>query len=107
MKDNKNTKYSRAKKKVDDIKGFYSHLTVYLIVNIAIIAVRIGVFNEGWMDNVPHWTIFTTPFFWGIGLFFHGLWVFSDNFTFFKNWEDRKIREFMKEEEEEHNNIQF
>ncbi len=108
MEDLKNSKYNRAKKKVDDIKGFYSHLTVYLIVNVAIIAVRIGVFSgDNISFEIPHWTIFTTPFFWGIGLFFHGLWVFSDQLSFLKNWEDRKIQEFMKEEEEEQQNINF
>ena len=102
MKDYKNSKYGRAKKKVDDIKGFYSHLTVYIIVNLAIIAVRIGIFNENGIDvDIPAWTIFTTPFFWGIGLFFHGLWVFSDKLSFIRNWEDRKIREFMKEDEDD------
>ncbi|MCW9037746.1 2TM domain-containing protein [Altibacter sp.] len=47
--------------------------------------------------------MFTTPFFWGIGLTFHGLYVFQDRFRFFKNWEERKIREYMEKDEEEMN----
>lgn len=108
MKDLEKSKYSRAKKKVDDIKGFYSHLTVYTLVNLAIIAVRLGVFNKNGIDvHIPAWTILTTPVFWGIGLFFHGLWVFSDKLSFIRNWEERKIREFMEEEKEEQQNIKF
>lgn len=108
MKNYQDSKYARAKKKVEDIKGFYRHLTVYLIINTVIIVVRLGVFNADRVGfEIPHWTIFTTPFFWGIGLLFHGLWVFSDKFTSFKKWEERKIREFMEEEEQEQSNLKF
>lgn len=103
-----NSKYGRAKKKVDDIKGFYNHFIVYLIINTAIILLRVVVFNEGRIGvEIPHWTIFTTPLFWGIGLFFHGVWVFSDKLGFIRNWEERKIREFMQEEEEEEKNLRY
>ena len=52
--------------------------------------------------------MFTTPFFWGIGLLFHGLNVFKHNFHFFKDWEERKIKEFMeKEEEDQKSNNKF
>ena len=102
MKDLKSSKYGRAKKKVEDIKGFYNHLAVYIIVNLTIIGVRVIVLSEDRIGfDIPDWTIFTTPFFWGIGLMFHGLWVFSDKMGFVKNWEERKIQEFMQEEEDD------
>ncbi|NQX78267.1 2TM domain-containing protein [Gilvibacter sp.] len=108
MEKYKESKYGRAKKKVENIKGFYNHLVVYLIVNTAIILIRVLVFNEGNIGfEIPHWSIITTPLFWGIGLFFHGLWVFSDKLGFIKNWEERKIREFMREEEEEEQHLNY
>ena len=93
-------KYDRAIKKVKKIKDFYSHLTVYIIVNTLLIIFHLGILQNGiFTINYPEWSMFTTPFFWGIGLFFHWLNVFKDNFRFFKDWEDRKMKEFMDEEE--------
>ncbi len=95
-------KYERAKKQMEDIKGFYTHLVVYLIINISLFFVNLGLFSKGWMGlEYPGWAIFTTPFFWGIGLLAHGLYVFQYKFRFFKEWEERKIQEYMEEEEEE------
>ncbi|PKA83865.1 2TM domain-containing protein [Ulvibacter sp. MAR_2010_11] len=104
MEDLDKIKYKRAKKKIKEIKGFYSHLTVYIVINILLLLMHMGLFHNGFFDfnfEVPTWPMFTTPFFWGIGLLFHGLYVFQDKFSFFKNWEERKIREFMEKDEEE------
>lgn len=101
MEDPREERYQRAKKRMEEIKGFYTHLVVYLIINVFIILAQIGVFNEGWYGlEFPGWAVFTTPFFWGIGLFFHGLYVFTNNFSFFKKWEERKIKEYMDKEDE-------
>jgi len=95
-------KYKKAQKKVKEIKDFYTHLTVYLIVNTVLILINLGIFQNGYSNiEIPKWSMFTTPFFWGIGLFFHWLKVFKDNFKFFKDWEDKKIKEYMEREEEE------
>ena len=93
-------KYDRAIKKVKKIKDFYSHLTVYIIINSLLILFHLGIFQTGAFDfNYIGWSMFTTPFFWGIGLFFHWFTVFQDKFRFFKNWEDKKMKEFMEQEE--------
>ena len=97
-----NEKYERAQKRVKEIKGFYTHLTVYLLVNIFLVLAQMGIFSGELKIGMPAWSYFTTPFFWGIGLFFHGLYVFKDNFNFLRNWEERKIKEFMEEEEKEY-----
>lgn len=95
-------KYERAQKKVKEIKGFYTHLTVYLLINIFLILAQMGILNGTFHFGMPAWSYFTTPFFWGIGLMFHGLYVFKDSFGFLKNWEERKIKEFMEEEEKDY-----
>lgn len=101
-------KFKRAKKKMEEIKGFYSHLVVYLMVNIFLILIQMGLFSGGSFHiGMPHWAHFTTPFFWGIGLFFHGLYVFQHKFRFFKDWEERKIKEYMDKDEDEFKNTRW
>ena len=38
----------------------------------------------------------------GIGILFHTLKAFNKNPLFNKEWEDRKIKEFMEKEKQEH-----
>ena len=108
MMDNyNNRKLKRAKLKVKKIKEFYQHLTVYLLINTVLILINLGIFQTGVLDwSIPKWSMFTTPFFWGIGLFFHWLGVFHNNFSFFKNWEEQKIKQFMEEQDEEYSQIE-
>lgn len=104
MENYNNRKLKRAKEKVKKIKEFYQHLTVYLLINTALILINLGIFQNGVLDwNIPKWPMFTTPFFWGVGLFFHWLGVFHNSFNFFRNWEERKIKEYMEEQDEEYN----
>jgi hypothetical protein len=86
--------YLRAKKKVDTLIGFYWHLAVYIIVN-AFLILLIGLNSDsGFRGFGPY----ATALFWGIGLIFHFLGVFGPDFIFGKNWEQRKIKEFMDKE---------
>lgn len=100
--ENYDNKLKRAKKKVKEVKDFYTHLTVYIVINLVLLALNLGIFQSGFANvRIPTWSMFTTPFFWGIGLFFHWLHVFKDKISFLKGWEERKIREYMDKEEEE------
>lgn len=91
--------YLKAKKKVQDIKGFYSHLTVYIIINIFISGIIIyGLSHDDdydFMQAISHFGVYSTWLFWGIGLFFHWLGVFGFKNLLGKNWEEKKIRELM------------
>ncbi len=98
-----NQKYQKAKKRIADEKGFYSHLFVYLTINTLLQLFYAGVFVDvRFFGNMPWWVRFTTPIFWGLSLFLHWLWVFKGFkvFAFIKAWEERKIKKFMEEEEE-------
>jgi hypothetical protein len=44
---------------------------------------------------------FAVWFFWGIGLFFHGMKVFSLNPIFSKSWENRQIEKYMEQDRRE------
>lgn len=101
-------KYERAKKRVKEIKGFHNHLLAYLIVNIFLIVGRLVVLqyvdfenkDEGFQDWMA-WNTYLMPILWGIGLMIHGLVVFKLKGQYFKNWEEKKIKEIMDNEEKE------
>ena len=90
--------YLRAKKRLEKIVGFYWHLAIYVIINLFLI-ILIGTKR----DDGEFWDFgtFATAFFWGIGLAFHFFGVFGPNFLFGKNWEERKIKEFMDKDNEQ------
>ncbi|NJS16847.1 MAG: 2TM domain-containing protein [Nostocaceae cyanobacterium CSU_2_110] len=87
-------KYEQAVQQVTKIKGFYSHLLVYLIVNLMIVVVNIQNLKPD--ESYFRYTNFITAFFWGIGLLFHAIKVFVPNFLFGSNWENKKLRRLWK-----------
>ncbi|QAA82954.1 2TM domain-containing protein [Aequorivita sp. H23M31] len=92
-------KYLRAKRRVDKIKKFYTSLTFYVIFIFFLATLNYYV-NE--LRNP--WFLWAA-FGWGIGLFFQAMKAF-DWFSYFgKDWEERKLKKFM--EEEERNNRNF
>jgi len=86
--------YLRAKKKVESLIGFYWHLAVYIVVN-AFLIILIGVNSS---DGFSGFGPYATATFWGIGLVFHFIGVFGPDFFFGKDWEKRKVEEFMDKE---------
>ena len=89
-------KYQEATKRVKKIKGFYTHLTVYIVVNIMIIIVNVQNLDEG--ESFLKFKTFSTALFWGIGLAAHGLSVFLPSLIMGKDWEEKKIKELMEKE---------
>lgn len=81
--------YLRAQEKVKKLKGFYGNLTSYCIIIPAL-----AVFNYLSSNGFP-WVIFPAIG-WGIGLLFHGMEVFGYNPLLGKDWEDKKMKEFME-----------
>ncbi len=79
-----NTAYYRAKKRVDELKGFYGNLISYLIVIPILIIVNVC-FTPGF-----HWFWFSLCG-WGFGLMAHAFKVFG----YRDQWEERKIRQLM------------
>ncbi len=106
--------YEKAKKRLEDEKGFYSHLAIYIVINIALLffmsklAIFIDTHNgDPEFRNWRFWNTILIPSIWGIALLGHGLWVFKEKFflkklfkkSFFsKDWEERKIKEFMNKD---------
>ncbi len=100
MENTKADVYLKAKKKVETLKAFYSHLIVYVLVNSAIILVSANVFNDKEI-NFYKWSNYITALFWGIGIISHALYVFYvmkiEN-NMFKRWEEKKINEFLEKD---------
>ena len=83
---NENLAYKRAKDKVEQIRGFYGNLISYCTVIPVLIFINLNTSNFQW---------FWFPMLgWGMGLTFHAL----ETFGYSKSWEERKINEFMNEE---------
>lgn len=104
------TKYDRAKKKVDCIKGFYDHLIVYLVINAIILLVRANgipmisfTSNRANLINWMDWNTYFLVIFWGLGLCIHGVYVFRYKFSFINNWEQKKLEKLLEDEEIEQN----
>ncbi|RZL43417.1 MAG: 2TM domain-containing protein [Pedobacter sp.] len=83
----------RAVKRVKEIKKFYKHLLVYVIVNVFLIATKF--FKNPSDEMFLEFSTYSTAFFWGIGLFFHAISVFGKNFFLDDDWEEKKINEYM------------
>lgn len=93
----KNERYYAAKKRVDNLKGFYGNILAYCIV-IPFLAILN--YKTSW--HAHKWFVYPMLG-WGIGIAFHAFEVFGRSKYFGKSWEDRKIREFMEEEEQQSN----
>jgi len=80
-------RYARAKKHVDQLKGFYVHFSIYLIMVPVFIYLNVS------STSFP-WAIFPIAG-WGLGVLGHAMEVFNFNPLLGKDWEERKIRELM------------
>ncbi len=86
--------YKRAEKRLKDIKGFYHHLLAYCLITPFTIFINFKTYWDYkwfWYSIIP----------WGIGLAIHAFVVFvhKGKGVFGRNWEERKIEQFMKEDE--------
>ncbi len=84
---NENTVYYKAKKRVEELKGFYGNLISYCIVIPILVFVN--------LTYVPdfHWFWFSAAG-WGFGLLTHAFKVFG----YSTNWEERQIKAILDKE---------
>ena len=88
-------RYLRAIEQVEEIKGFYGGLIAYCIVIPIIIYIN--------LNYVPQFHWFWFPMLgWGIGMVFQGFKAFSYNRILGRNWEERKIKEFMESDKKQY-----
>jgi hypothetical protein len=83
-------KLARAKRRVEALKGFYVHLTVFVVVMAGLTVVN-------FLTGQPWWVLWAL-FGWGIGLLAHGLAVAARTSRAIANWEERKMQQYLREE---------
>ena len=89
------SKYLRAVERVEAIKEFYSSLIAYCVVIPFLIYIN--------LTYVPQFHWFWFPMMgWGIGLVFHGFKAFVYNPFLGRDWEERKIKEYMNEDNKQY-----
>ncbi len=91
-------KYQEALKRVKKVKGFYTHLIVFVVINAMILIANYQELEVN--ESLFQFRVFSTFFFWGIGLVAHGLSVFVPSIVLGKDWEERKIKELMEKEKQ-------
>lgn len=85
-------RYKLAKKRVEKLKVFYIHFGIYLLF-IPVFIYLNYISNAGFP-----WALFPIVG-WGIGVTSHASETFNYNPFFGKNWEERKIRELMENDD--------
>jgi len=88
-------RYIRAQKQVKEMKEFYASLFAYCFVIPGLFLVWYY-----FTPNVIQWFWFPAAG-WGIGLFFHAMKAFNYSPFLGRNWEERKIKEFMDNDSKE------
>jgi len=90
----KENKYIRAKERVAEIKKFYTSLFFY-IVFIGFLA-ALNYYTNEWRYMWFLWAALG----WGIGLAFQALKAFNIMPFMNKDWEERKIKKLMEDEDD-------
>jgi hypothetical protein len=81
--------YRQARKRVLQLKGFYSHLFSFVVVNAGLVVINL-LFTPGYLWFL--WPLLG----WGVGLLSHAAGVFRPFRLFSRDWEERKIRGYME-----------
>jgi hypothetical protein len=105
MKNLEDRKLKRAVQRVAEIKKFYKHAVAYILINLFFGFIwnfsfkLVGGFivsNQfygGDQNHLPIW------FLWGILLILHAAKVFGFPNLFNKDWEDRKVKEYLNKKD--------
>ncbi len=80
-------RYERARQRVEELRGFYVHLLIFVLVNA-------GLFVLDMLSSGGTW-FFWPLFGWGIGLAVHAISVFARG-PFGADWEQRKIQQLIE-----------
>lgn len=80
----------KVREEVEEIKGFYIHLGVYALINLFLIVLNLIT------SPVYFWAIWPLLG-WGVGLGAHAVATFGLFGIGSKDWEERKVRELMRQ----------
>lgn len=86
-------RYVRARKRVEEVKEFYYSVISYCIVIPFLIFIN-------WYTSWNFQWFWFPMFGWGIGIAFHAYKVFVNDGVFGRDWERKKIEQYMQEEDQ-------
>lgn len=99
-------KYDRAKKRVKEIRDFYNHLKVFVIIMILLLIGRFYALTQlgfGWegenFENWLDWNTYLFPAIWALVILFHGIKTYNPRIL--RGWEEKKIKQYMDKEDQE------
>lgn len=83
--------YQAARRRVRQLRGFYSHLSVYLAVNAGLLVIN--------LLTAPArlWMVWPLAG-WGIAILIHGASVFLGGRILGAEWEQRKVRQLVEQQ---------
>ena len=92
-----NRKLERAKKRLEQLKGFYIHFSIYLTINAIILTTF---YSRSMESQYEFWSFptFFTAIFWGVGVALHAAHTFQILPFYQKSWERRQMEKFMQED---------
>ncbi len=83
----------RARKRVEEIKGFYTHLVIYVVVNLFLFALN-------FITDRGNWWFYWPLLGWGIAVAINAAVTFGVEGRLGKSWEERKLRELMEDDQQ-------
>ncbi|MGB5434548.1 MAG: 2TM domain-containing protein [Maribacter sp.] len=97
-------KLERAHRRVAQIRGFYNHLGIFVVINTALLLLKdkmtvwlLGKEALNYPDAMD-W-IYWNAYVWVVILAIHALLVFGKIPFFVKKWEDRQMERYLKEDQ--------
>lgn len=98
------SKRKRAEKRVRDLKGYYRHIRVFIIINSLLYLLKTGILHRFLPDGFPTETFYfdwvnANIFIWLVILGVHTLYIFRGRLPFLKKWEERQIQKYLDEDD--------
>ncbi|MBW8243935.1 2TM domain-containing protein [Muricauda oceani] len=92
-----------AEKRVKELKGYYRHIIVFIVINGFLYLLKVGALNSFLPDTFPRESYYydwinANILIWAVILVVHTLILQRHKFTFFKKWEERQIQKYMDED---------
>ncbi|WP_086477794.1 2TM domain-containing protein [Arenibacter amylolyticus] len=104
MENNSDYRRKKAIRRIAELKGFYVHFGLYIIINLVISTIKVTRnLQEGETFSEAFWDFgtFAVWIFWGIGVAFHAAKTFNYSPFFSKEWEERQIKKILEEDRKE------
>ena len=89
----------RAQKNLKRLKFFYFHLAGY-IVSVALLLYNLYIVAGPYKDNIISLNL-SVIVAWTVLILLHAWRIFKEKKVFKKSWEDKKMKQFLKEDDQE------